>query len=70
VQKKGIFDSKQKARVVFDCRRVNQLAKPLQYRLDLIDQILDYLAEAKCSYYSIIDLRNAFWQGPVSEKAS
>jgi hypothetical protein len=46
------------------------MAKPLQYRLDSFNQILDYLAEAKSSYYSIIDLRNAFWQVPVSERTS
>jgi hypothetical protein len=70
VEKKGIFHSKQKKTLVFYCRRVNELAKTLQYRLDSFNQILDYLAEAKSSYYSIIDLRNAVWQVPVSERTS
>jgi hypothetical protein len=52
VQKKNIFVSKQKPRLVFDCRRVNELAKPLQYRLDSLNQILDYLAETEYLFFN------------------
>jgi hypothetical protein len=45
VEKKGLFDSKPAKRLVFDVRRLNMLSKEYAYRIDSINQTLDYLSE-------------------------
>lgn len=56
-----------KDRLCIDCRKVNSVTKFDSYPLPYISSILDGLGQTK--YLSSIDLKDAFWQIPLSEVA-
>lgn len=54
-----------KYRFCCDLRKINSISEPDAYPLPKINAILDKLREAK--YISTIDLKNGYWQVPLSE---
>jgi hypothetical protein len=58
VEKKDVFDNKRAKRLVFDARYLNHKSKEYAYRIDSINQTLDYLSEYRPKLFSSIDLRS------------
>lgn len=56
-----------KDRLCIDCRKVNSVTKFDSYPLPYVSSILDNLGQTK--YLSSVDLKDAFWQIPLSEAA-
>lgn len=56
-----------KDRLCIDCRKVNSVTKFDSYPLPYVSSILDNLGQTK--YLSSVDLKDAFWQIPLSESA-
>jgi len=53
-----------------DMRRLNKVSKPLFHELPSIDDIVDVIARNKCGKLSLIDLRSAYHQIPITEQSS
>jgi hypothetical protein len=70
VKKKDLFGSQPAKRLVFDMRRLKLIYKEYSYRIDSINQTLDYLSDYQPKVWCQIDLKCAFQQTRVPEQTT
>ena len=65
-RKVGLSSTKQKTRMCCDYRELNKLVIPENQPFPLIDDI--FLKSKGCSWYSALDINQAFWSIPITPK--